>query len=599
MAKMPDLTIRGRTIPRWGIAIFFLLSSLAAYIAYLNIGFSADDFIFINMLEGAIPYNPVYGFWYGEIDAYPGFNSLWWLEKGVEGAFLRPLPSWVLTLFYHAFSRNDLPYHLLLVVTHGMVAFTAFLVLRRLSRQVIPAFLAALLFLICEDHGMTVAWITTLTDLLCVLFLNLAFLCHMVGRQDGKRWSFWLSLVFFLAALTSKETAIVYPMIIIAFELLYADRLKGDPLGMTLPIRFRYFLQHWRAWGIPLITFAVYMIFYRNLVPPMRNMMYIDPIAQPLDYLSAAITNLPVMSVGLLTQFLPSLAVMLPASRPFVIVVGVILIILLVWVLLPYRRERTVWFALLIFVLGLLPGLATDPGERLLYFPSVFGLYVIAWLIIQIPFLRRLTLPDAPPGVRVLGSAWGWYLMISALILPLILLFIYPSMWIPGLQLPENTMLDSLVHIDQNKHEHVIYLNTNSSFNTFYLPDIYRYHRGEYLDLRILSSFNGRVWARQESDHVLVLKTEDFGWLNNMFARTVRLTPVFAESDAYINSSFTATVLSVTPDRQDVQEVRFEFTLPLDDPSMVLLYYDGQTFRRWEPSSEWQLLNPTLDPFSF
>jgi hypothetical protein len=84
-----------------------------------------------------------------------------------------------------------------------------------------------------------------------------------------------------------------------------------------------------------------------------------------------------------------------------------------------------------------------------------------------------------------------------------------------------------------------------------------------------------------------------------MFARTVRLTPVFAENDTYTNALFTATVLSVTPDWQDVQEVRFEFVLPLDDPSTVLLYYDGQTLRRWEPSSEWQLLNPTLDPFSF
>ena len=599
MPKTPDLTIRGRTIPIWGIAIFFLSSSLVAYSAYLNIGFSADDFIFINMLEGAIPYNPLYGFWYGEIDAYPGFNALWWIEPGVEGAFLRPLPSWVLTLLYQTFGRNDLPYHLLLVVIHGMVAFTAFLVLRRLSRQGIPAFLAALLFIICEDHGMTVAWITTLTDLLCVLFLNLAFLCHIVSRQDGKRWSFLLSLVFFLAALTSKETAIVYPMIIIAFEFLYADRLKGAPLGITLPIRFRYFLQHCWAWGIPLITLAAYMIFYRSLIPPMRNLMYIDPITQPLDYLSAAITNLPVMFVGLLTQFLPSLVVMLPASSPFVIVVGVILIVLLIWALFPYRRERTIWFALLIFVLGLLPGLATDPGERLLYFPSVFGLYVIAWLIIQIPLLRRLTLPDAPPGVRVLGSAWGWYLLISALILPLILLFVYPSMWIPGLQLPENTVLDSLEHIDQNVHEQVIYLNTNSSFNTFYLPDIYRYHRGEYLDLRILSSFNGRVLARQESDQVLVLKTEDFGWLNNLFARTVRLYPLLAESDTYPNPLFTATISSVTPDCQDVLEVRFEFFLPLDDPSTVLLYYDGRSFLRWEPSSEWQLLNPTLDPFSF
>lgn len=599
MAKTPDLTIRGRTIPIWGIAIFFLSSSLVAYIAYLNIGFSADDFIFINMLEGAIPYDPLYGFWYGEIDAYPGFNALWWLEPGIEGAFLRPLPSWVLTLLHQAFSRNDLPYHLTLVIIHGLVAFTAFLVLRRLSGQVVPALLAAVLFLICEDHGMTVAWITTLTDLMCVLFLNLAFLCHIVARQDGKRWSFGFSLVFFIAALASKETAVVYPLIIIAFEFFYTDHFKGAPLRLSLSMRFRYFFQHWWAWGIPFIAFAAYMIFYRSLVPPMRNMMYIDPLTQPLRYLGTAIINLPVMFVGLLTQYLPSLAVMLPATLPFVIVVGVILIVLLVWALLPYRRDRTVWFALLVFVLGLLPGLATDPGERLLYFPSVFGLYVIAWLILQTPFLRRLTLPHTSPGVSVLASAWGWYLLISAFILPLILLFIYPSMWIPGLQLPEKTVLHSLEHIDPNQHEHVIYLNTDSSFNTFYLPDIYRYHRGDYIDLRILSSFNGHVWARQESDHILVLKTQDLGWLNNMFARTVRLTPVFTESKTYPTGLFNATVLAVTPDRKDVQAARFEFVLPLDDPSTVLLYYDGQTFRHWEPSSEWQLLNPNLDPFSF
>ena len=46
-------------------------------------------------------------------------------------------------------------------------------------------------------------------------------------------------------------------------------------------------------------------------------------------------------------------------------------------------------------------------------------------------------------------------------------------------------------------------------------------------------------------------------------------------------------------------EVRFEFVLPLDDPSLVLLYYDGQSYRHWDPSAEWELLNPTLDPFAF
>ena len=43
---------------------------------------------------------------------------------------------------------------------------------------------------------------------------------------------------------------------------------------------------------------------------------------------------------------------------------------------------------------------------------------------------------------------------------------------------------------------------------------------------------------------------------------------------------------------------RFDFTLPLDDPSLVLLYYDGATYQPWTPTENWQRLNTTLDPFS-
>ncbi len=198
-----------------------------------------------------------------------------------------------------------------------------------------------------------------------------------------------------------------------------------------------------------------------------------------------------------------------------------------------------------------------------------------------------------------MGPAWGWYLLVTAVVLPMVLLFVYARVWIPGLQWPEHTVLDSLPFIDEGKHEHVIYLNTNSSFNTFYLPDIYRHHRGEWIDLRVLSSFNGRVCARQESERVLVLKTEDAGWLGNMFARIVRYMPELAVGDVCATETFTATILAVTPDRKDVQEVRFEFELPLDDPSVVLIYYDGETNRTWERSPEWELLNARLDPFGY
>jgi len=290
---------------------------------------------------------------------------------------------------------------------------------------------------------------------------------------------------------------------------------------------------------------------------------------------------------------------MVPATLHAAAGLGLVLTLLLVWALLPYQREPAIWFSLVVFTLALLPGLATDPGERLLYYPSVFGFYPVAWLILQIPALKRRFMAESPPGRRLLGPIWGWYLLVSAAVLPVVLLFVYPAMWIPSMAWPEKTVVDSLPFIDQGAHEHVIYLNTNSSFNTFYLPDIYRYHRDEYVDLRVLSSFNGRVEARAGSPNSLVLRTRDSGWLSNMFARIIRVDPDFAVGDEYPTETFTARVLQVTPGKRDVLEVRFDFSLPLDDPSVVLIFWDGDDYLRWRPADEWQFLNATVKPYSF
>ncbi|MBS1249215.1 MAG: hypothetical protein MAG431_00790 [Chloroflexi bacterium] len=695
----------GRKIPLWAVGAGLILFGLLAYAPYFGSGFSADDFIFINMLEGATPYNPWLGFWGIPVENYQGFTQLWWMSAEGGGAFLRPIASWTLTALYRVFGRNALPFHVTSALIHSLGAFAAFLVLRRLSQHDAPALLAAFLFLICEDHGMTVAWIATITDLLCALFLNLAFWFHITAREERRPWRFGLSLLFFLAALGSKETAAIYPVIIIVYEFFFAEHLaakhlaaerlsahqfgelslpsehekalpsergrmvprerggksisnaragstdpagfgkfgdlaipseRGEPApsergrGVTLRERIRFFLRGWWAWAIPLVVFAIYMAFYRSLFPPVGGLMYVDPFSQPLRYLVRTLPNLPVMFVALLTQYLPSLVMMMPGSLPFVAALGVVLLVLLIWALLFCRNERSVWFALLTFTLSLLPGLATDPGERLLYFPSVYGLFIVAWLILQIPRLRSALSPppvpllssnfgneegvpsgrdegqpwlakkrQIPPKASSLTRAWGWYLLVSALILPILLLFIYPFMWIPSMGWPEDTVTESLPLIEADTHQHVVYLNTNSSYNTFYLPDIYRYHRGEYVDLRVLSSFNGHVSARSEGEHTILLRTEDTGWLSNMFARLVRTEPKYSVGDEYITELFTATILKTTPDREDVLEVRFTFNIPLNDPSLVLLYYDGENHQRWVPTQEWQLLNTSLEPFSF
>ncbi|MFH1681407.1 MAG: hypothetical protein ABIH26_12305 [Candidatus Eisenbacteria bacterium] len=591
----------GHRVPLGAVGLLLVGLSLAAYSPYFGAGFSGDDFIFLSMLEGAVPYDPLPGFWYGRMDSFPAFQAIWWLDPAVEGAFLRPLASWTLTLLYGTFGRNAVPYHVLLAAMHGLVAFTAFLVLRRLSKRDGVSLLAALLFLVCEDHGMTVAWITTITDLLCALFLNLALLTHIVSREERRRSLFVLPPVLFLAAVTSKETAIVYPLIVAAYEFFFAERLAASGEGVPKGARGRLsvFVSSSRAWGVPLLVPAGYLLLYLCLLPPMRNLLYIDPIREPARYLGALLGNLPVMAAGLLTQFLPSLVILLPKTLPWARAGGAVLILLLGWALLPHRRERALLFALAAFVIALLPGLATAPAERLLYTPSTYGFYVVAWLIAALPPLRRRVAADLPRGVRVLGSAWGWYLLLSAAAVPVVLLFFYPSMWISGMRLPERTVLRSLPLLEEAGDEHVVYLNTSSSFNTFYLSDVYRYYLDEFIDVRVLSSFNGRMRARSEGERVLVLKTEDDGWLGNMFARIARVNPELSPGDTYETDLFTAAIREITSDGREAREVRFEFRVPLGDPSLALLMYDGESYRRWTPSPEWQALNPTIDPHGF
>jgi hypothetical protein len=224
-----SLPVLGRTVPLWALGLAFVALGLVAYAPYLGIGFSADDFFFVNMLEGAIPYDPLRGFWAGGEGSFQSLGSLWWAQISPEAGFLRLLASWALTLLYRLFGRNAVPYHAALAMLHGLGAFSVFLVLRQVSGRDTPALLAALLFLVCEDHAMTVAWISTITDLLCALFLNLAFLCHIVARQVRKARFFMLSLALFLAAMASKETAAVYPLIVAAYEFFY-------PQG-TVPLR--------------------------------------------------------------------------------------------------------------------------------------------------------------------------------------------------------------------------------------------------------------------------------------------------------------------------------------------------------------------------
>jgi len=64
MVKTLSLHLLGRTGPLWAAALALVALALLAYFPYLGSVFAGDDYIFISMLEDAVPYERLQAIWF-------------------------------------------------------------------------------------------------------------------------------------------------------------------------------------------------------------------------------------------------------------------------------------------------------------------------------------------------------------------------------------------------------------------------------------------------------------------------------------------------------------------------------------------------------
>ncbi|NIM51374.1 MAG: hypothetical protein GTO22_19345, partial [Gemmatimonadales bacterium] len=212
MTQSTETKRAGHWLTRPGPALLFLvLVALVYNWNYLRGGFQGDDFIFLGMMkQDPLPYSHWLGMWAAE--QFTALSSVWWFEGGDAGVFFRPLPSLVFEGSIRVFGEWAFPLHLLSIVVHGLVAGTLFLLVCRLTGRRVLALIAGVVFLSFEDHSMGVGWISTVTDLLCVLFVNLALLAHAAWLERRIPWLLAASLAALVPAFLCKESAVVAPL---------------------------------------------------------------------------------------------------------------------------------------------------------------------------------------------------------------------------------------------------------------------------------------------------------------------------------------------------------------------------------------------------
>lgn len=162
----------------------------------------------------------------------------------------RPLTFALFTIEYSFFGLNPMGWRALSLLMHGLCAWLIF----RLSQilfvsitgfpQIFLAWAAALLFAAHPVHMDAVAYVSNQSDLLAALFC-LSSLLLFASRPAGEKFRFLrypLSIFSFALALGAKETAAVFPALLLCFDFLTSAQRGVKALARRTPLHAPFWI---------------------------------------------------------------------------------------------------------------------------------------------------------------------------------------------------------------------------------------------------------------------------------------------------------------------------------------------------------------------
>jgi tetratricopeptide (TPR) repeat protein len=180
----------------WVVALLLVVVVLVAYTPVWHAGFIWDD-------DDHLTANPA-------MTAPHGLRTIW---SSLAASRYYPLTLTSLWIQRRLWGLNPLPYHLVNVALHAINGVLVFLLLRRL--RVTAAWFAAMLWLLHPVNVESVAWITELKNTQSGVFFFLAAICFL-RSEVRKRWPWYtLALVCGLAAMLSKPSTVVLPVVLL------------------------------------------------------------------------------------------------------------------------------------------------------------------------------------------------------------------------------------------------------------------------------------------------------------------------------------------------------------------------------------------------
>lgn len=317
--------------------------------------------------------------------------------------YYRPLINFLYTVDYKIWGMKPLGFRFTNLILHLVTCITLSQFLITLGAKRFSAFAVAVLFGLHPANTESVAWVSSRNNILVTLFSLISFICYVKGVAQEKRWARPVSYAAFLAALLSKEFAI-----------------------MVLPILFLYnrlISKNGKAIREEIVSYSPYIV------------MLLFYFMMRANAVESLVTPVPSADVWRSLYFAPFLIlynmklIILPHGLHSYIIhypenliswqafAGFTLLVLLAVVLWKERDNKILVFSLLSFLAALLPILnivhtsaVTRVSMRWLYFPMTFLLISLAFWFQRLLKVNRLLVLSGFGAVVIYFGTYSYLL---------------------------------------------------------------------------------------------------------------------------------------------------------------------------------------------
>jgi tetratricopeptide (TPR) repeat protein len=162
-------------------------------------------------------------------------ESIKGMFSGFTVGMYQPVTTFFYAVTYSLFGENPAAFHLLSLVVHAINCFLVFKLLRHFLSSKSIGFLLAVLFLVHPIQVESVAWISALSNLLFSLFFLLAFGFYLKYRSTEKKKHLVFCFILFILSCLSKSAAVVFPIILLAYDYYISPKLTRTTLLQKVP----------------------------------------------------------------------------------------------------------------------------------------------------------------------------------------------------------------------------------------------------------------------------------------------------------------------------------------------------------------------------